>query len=138
MRKAGKQSVKGLGKTQPDPAQNIVHEGAKVPMGKSHESGVADSALLYNEFIVYGNNAHHAALPWDFPALPLPLTLRVHPRCVSDQDEVLAPGQVQVQHQLPLLKGSHGLLQPALTPGQLAKRRADRQPRCHAHNRWRF
>jgi len=56
MKKAGKQSVKGIGRTEPDPKTTIEHEGCTVPLGKPVAAagpGVADTSLLYNEFIVY-------------------------------------------------------------------------------------
>ena len=50
----GKASVKGLGKTAPDPAAAVTTEsGALVPLGAPKPSGVEDTALLYNEYIVY-------------------------------------------------------------------------------------
>ena len=50
----GKASVKGLGKTAPDPAAAVRTEsGALVPLGAPKPSGVEDTALLYNEYIVY-------------------------------------------------------------------------------------
>lgn len=50
----GKQSVKGIGRTYPDP--NEVHtlgDGVKVPIGKPIEDSQVASDLLYNEYIVY-------------------------------------------------------------------------------------
>ncbi|XP_048485241.1 poly [ADP-ribose] polymerase [Plutella xylostella] len=50
---AGKHSVWGMGRTQPDPAQNVVLEsGTIVPCGTPQQRDVSTS-LLYNEFIVY-------------------------------------------------------------------------------------
>lgn len=49
-----KQSVKGIGRTYPDP--NEVHTldgGVKVPIGKPVEDSKVASDLLYNEYIVY-------------------------------------------------------------------------------------
>jgi len=49
-----KHSTKGLGKTHPNPAEDYVDpNGVVTPMGKGIDSGVKDSSLLYNEFIVY-------------------------------------------------------------------------------------
>ncbi|CAK1553493.1 unnamed protein product [Leptosia nina] len=50
---AGLHSVWGLGRTQPDPAQNkILDDGVIVPLGKAVEN-TQKTSLLYNEFIVY-------------------------------------------------------------------------------------
>ncbi|CAK67664.1 unnamed protein product (macronuclear) [Paramecium tetraurelia] len=52
----GKHSTWGKGKTMPPPAQNIPFPGmpeVQVPIGKGAPSGVANTSLLYNEFIVY-------------------------------------------------------------------------------------
>ncbi|XP_065561172.1 poly [ADP-ribose] polymerase 1-like isoform X2 [Artemia franciscana] len=50
----GYQSVKGLGQTEPDPAESIkMKKDVEVPLGKAVKSGVKKSQLLYNEFIVY-------------------------------------------------------------------------------------
>ncbi|XP_075387171.1 poly [ADP-ribose] polymerase 1 [Tenrec ecaudatus] len=49
----GKHSVKGLGKTAPDPAASITLDGVEVPLGTGISSGVNDTCLLYNEYIVY-------------------------------------------------------------------------------------
>ncbi|CAL4074076.1 unnamed protein product, partial [Meganyctiphanes norvegica] len=50
----GKHSCKGLGRTQPDPAENkILEDGTIVPLGKGVSSEINDSSLLYNEYIVY-------------------------------------------------------------------------------------
>lgn len=50
-----KHSVKGIGRTYPDP--NEVHtldgSGVKVPIGKPIEDSKIVSDLLYNEYIVY-------------------------------------------------------------------------------------
>jgi len=56
MRKAKKHSTWGKGKTAPDPAGTVGlpgDPGLKVPMGKGQASGVDQTSLLYNEFIVY-------------------------------------------------------------------------------------
>lgn len=48
------QSTKGIGKFMPSPEGNYVEEnGCVIPMGKGAPSGVTDTTLLYNEFIVY-------------------------------------------------------------------------------------
>ncbi|EDL94827.1 poly (ADP-ribose) polymerase family, member 1 [Rattus norvegicus] len=49
----GKHSVKGLGKTAPDPSASITLDGVEVPLGTGIPSGVNDTCLLYNEYIVY-------------------------------------------------------------------------------------
>ncbi|KAK3784634.1 hypothetical protein RRG08_003441 [Elysia crispata] len=50
----GKHSTKGIGRTCPDPASDYTSpDGVVIPMGMSVDSGVNDSSLLYNEFIVY-------------------------------------------------------------------------------------
>ncbi|KAM8817182.1 poly [ADP-ribose] polymerase 1 [Rhynchonycteris naso] len=49
----GKHSVKGLGKTTPDPSASITLDGVEVPLGSGVPSGVNDTCLLYNEYIVY-------------------------------------------------------------------------------------
>ncbi|EPQ16369.1 Poly [ADP-ribose] polymerase 1 [Myotis brandtii] len=49
----GKHSVKGLGKTTPDPSASITLDGVEVPLGNGVSSGVDDTSLLYNEYIVY-------------------------------------------------------------------------------------
>ncbi|KAK2490421.1 hypothetical protein MC885_019038 [Smutsia gigantea] len=46
----GKHSVKGLGKTTPDPSASITVDGAEVPLGTGISSCVSDTCLLY---IVY-------------------------------------------------------------------------------------
>ncbi|TKC42061.1 hypothetical protein EI555_011832, partial [Monodon monoceros] len=46
----GKHSVKGLGKTTPDPSASITMDGVEVPLGTGISSGVNDTCLLY---IVY-------------------------------------------------------------------------------------
>ena len=51
---AGKNSVKGVGKTEPDPNDIYVTEdGVKVPYGKRTKSKAKKSQLFYNEYIVY-------------------------------------------------------------------------------------
>ncbi|XP_015781731.1 poly [ADP-ribose] polymerase 1 [Tetranychus urticae] len=51
---AGKHSVKGVGKTAPDPKKQKVIDGdVVVPCGPGVSTGVKDTSLLYNEFIVY-------------------------------------------------------------------------------------
>jgi len=49
----GKNSCKGVGKTAPDPADFAEMDGARVPLGKGQKNQGVDSALLYNEYIVY-------------------------------------------------------------------------------------
>ncbi|XP_049724171.1 poly [ADP-ribose] polymerase 1 [Elephas maximus indicus] len=49
----GKHSVKGLGKTTPDPSASITLDGVEVPLGTGISSGVNDTSLLYNEYIIY-------------------------------------------------------------------------------------
>jgi poly [ADP-ribose] polymerase len=50
----GKHSTFGMGKTMPDKADaHTTDDGVTVPFGKGVKSGVANSALLYNEYIVY-------------------------------------------------------------------------------------
>ncbi|XP_053460936.1 poly [ADP-ribose] polymerase 1 [Nycticebus coucang] len=49
----GKHSVKGLGKTTPDPSASITLDGVEVPLGTGISSGINDTCLLYNEYIVY-------------------------------------------------------------------------------------
>ncbi|XP_053201315.1 poly [ADP-ribose] polymerase 1-like [Panonychus citri] len=53
----GKHSVKGVGKTAPDPKKSkTIDEGVIVPCGPGKPTGVKDTSLLYNEFIVYDVN----------------------------------------------------------------------------------
>uniref|UniRef100_A0A2D4J526 Poly [ADP-ribose] polymerase n=2 Tax=Micrurus lemniscatus lemniscatus TaxID=129467 RepID=A0A2D4J526_MICLE len=49
----GKHSVKGLGKTAPDPISTASLDGADVPLGKGIPSGISNTSLMYNEYIVY-------------------------------------------------------------------------------------
>lgn len=49
----GKHSAKGLGKTIPDPSASITMDGVEVPLGTGISSGVNNTCLLYNEYIVY-------------------------------------------------------------------------------------
>ncbi|XP_049283298.1 poly [ADP-ribose] polymerase [Anopheles funestus] len=50
----GKHSVKGIGRTQPDPASSHIRpDGVEIPMGKGVSDEKIKSSLLYNEFIVY-------------------------------------------------------------------------------------
>uniref|UniRef100_A0A8C8R4N6 Poly [ADP-ribose] polymerase n=1 Tax=Pelusios castaneus TaxID=367368 RepID=A0A8C8R4N6_9SAUR len=49
----GKHSVKGLGKTAPDPSATVALDGVDIPLGKGIPSGIGDTCLLYNEYIVY-------------------------------------------------------------------------------------
>jgi len=50
-------STKGLGGTAPDPTQSEIEAGSKtkcsIPLGKCKSTGITDSELLYNEFVVY-------------------------------------------------------------------------------------
>ena len=49
----GYDSTKGLGKTEPEPGSSKELDGATVPLGKGVKSEVKDTALLYNEYIIY-------------------------------------------------------------------------------------
>lgn len=50
----GKHSCFGVGKTMPDKScSEVSGSGVTVPLGKGVSSGVVDTSLLYNEFIVY-------------------------------------------------------------------------------------
>ncbi|KAM9316020.1 poly [ADP-ribose] polymerase 1 isoform 3-T3 [Gastrophryne carolinensis] len=49
----GKHSVKGLGRTAPDPAATVQLDGVDVPLGKGITTNTSDTSLLYNEYIVY-------------------------------------------------------------------------------------
>lgn len=50
----GKHSVKGVGKTFPEPSQAVkLDDGVVVPCGNSVTDPKLKSDLLYNEFIVY-------------------------------------------------------------------------------------
>uniref|UniRef100_A0AAG5CZP2 Poly [ADP-ribose] polymerase n=1 Tax=Anopheles atroparvus TaxID=41427 RepID=A0AAG5CZP2_ANOAO len=50
----GKQSVKGIGRTQPDPsATHTRPDGVEIPLGKGVTKEELNSSLLYNEFVVY-------------------------------------------------------------------------------------
>uniref|UniRef100_A0A6P8QEZ4 Poly [ADP-ribose] polymerase n=1 Tax=Geotrypetes seraphini TaxID=260995 RepID=A0A6P8QEZ4_GEOSA len=49
----GKHSVKGLGRTAPDPAASITLNGVEVPLGKGVDTCISNTSLLYNEYIVY-------------------------------------------------------------------------------------
>lgn len=49
----GKHSVKGLGRTAPDPAATVQLDGVDVPLGKGVSTNINDTGLLYNEYIVY-------------------------------------------------------------------------------------
>ena len=49
-----KHSVKGCGKTEPDPNEtHVMSNGVKVPLGKGVETKVEKHTLLYNEYVVY-------------------------------------------------------------------------------------
>lgn len=49
----GKHSVKGLGRTAPDPSATVTLDGVQVPLGKGVNTNIDDTSLLYNEYIVY-------------------------------------------------------------------------------------
>ncbi|XP_004083528.1 poly [ADP-ribose] polymerase 1 [Oryzias latipes] len=49
----GKHSVKGLGRTAPDPSATVTLDGVQVPLGKGVQTNIDDTSLLYNEYIVY-------------------------------------------------------------------------------------
>ncbi|KAF7690537.1 poly [ADP-ribose] polymerase 1 [Silurus meridionalis] len=49
----GKHSVKGLGRTAPDPSATTTLNGVEVPLGKGINTNIDDTSLLYNEYIVY-------------------------------------------------------------------------------------
>lgn len=49
----GKHSVKGLGRTAPDPAATVQLDGVDVPLGKGMSTNINDTSLMYNEYIVY-------------------------------------------------------------------------------------
>ncbi|XP_034248574.1 poly [ADP-ribose] polymerase [Thrips palmi] len=50
----GKHSCKGVGKSEPDPAESVkTKDGVEIPLGKGVTDLEKDSTLLYNEYIVY-------------------------------------------------------------------------------------
>ncbi|XP_063079036.1 poly [ADP-ribose] polymerase 1 [Engraulis encrasicolus] len=49
----GKHSVKGVGRTAPDPSATVKLDGVEVPLGKGTNTNIDDTSLLYNEYIVY-------------------------------------------------------------------------------------
>ncbi|XP_067274128.1 poly [ADP-ribose] polymerase 1 [Pseudorasbora parva] len=49
----GKHSVKGLGRTAPDPRATVSLNGVDIPLGKGINTNIDDTSLLYNEYIVY-------------------------------------------------------------------------------------
>lgn len=49
----GKHSVKGMGRTAPDPNATVTLEDVQVPLGKGAHTNIDDTSLLYNEYIVY-------------------------------------------------------------------------------------
>jgi len=51
-----KHSTKGLGRTVPDPYQKGIIGDVEIPYGKPTQSDILNSALLYNEYIVYDVN----------------------------------------------------------------------------------
>ncbi|KFD59055.1 hypothetical protein M514_00218 [Trichuris suis] len=56
----GKHSVKGIGETMPDPAeQETTDDGVVIPLGKPVASNVKKTSLLYNEYIVYDISQLH-------------------------------------------------------------------------------
>ncbi|XP_053681345.1 poly [ADP-ribose] polymerase [Anopheles nili] len=57
---SGKHSVKGVGRTQPDPSGSHVRaDGVEIPLGKGIADDKVKSSLLYNEFIVYDVSQVH-------------------------------------------------------------------------------
>lgn len=47
-------SVKGVGKTHPDPAEMVtLPHGTNIPLGKPKQIATQSTDLLYNEYIVY-------------------------------------------------------------------------------------
>ncbi|GAA6079173.1 poly [ADP-ribose] polymerase 1, partial [Tachysurus ichikawai] len=46
----GKHSVKGLGRTAPDPSATVSFNGVDVPLGKGANTNIDDTSLLYNEY----------------------------------------------------------------------------------------
>ncbi|MBN3280331.1 PARP1 polymerase, partial [Polyodon spathula] len=46
----GKHSVKGLGKTAPDPSATVTLDGVQIPLGKGVSTNIPDTSLLYNEY----------------------------------------------------------------------------------------
>lgn len=49
-----KHSVKGIGRTEPDPKESYIREdGVEIPLGKGKVLDSKPSSLLYNEYIVY-------------------------------------------------------------------------------------
>ena len=50
----GKHSTKGVGRTQPDPAETVtLPDGVVVPLGKATRTPRTDTVLEYNEYICY-------------------------------------------------------------------------------------
>lgn len=49
----GKHSVKGVGRTAPDPSATVTLDGVQVPLGKGCNTNIDDTSLMYNEYIVY-------------------------------------------------------------------------------------
>lgn len=48
---SGKQSVKGMGRTTPNPAEaGVTASGAVIPYGKPKKAATANTVLLYNEY----------------------------------------------------------------------------------------
>ncbi|KAI0984775.1 hypothetical protein GJ496_007289 [Pomphorhynchus laevis] len=53
----GKHSTKGIGRTMPNPEEHqVMTDGVIVPSGKPISSGVSQTSLAYNEYIVYDVN----------------------------------------------------------------------------------
>jgi len=51
--KKGYQSVRGVGKTEPNPEKSKKLDGIEIPLGKPITNKAEKSSLLYNEYIVY-------------------------------------------------------------------------------------
>uniref|UniRef100_UPI00358E437B poly [ADP-ribose] polymerase 1 n=1 Tax=Myxine glutinosa TaxID=7769 RepID=UPI00358E437B len=71
----GKHSVKGLGKTVPDPSSTVKMDGMDVPKGKPVDCSINNCHLLYNEYIVYDvaqvNVKYLLKLNFNFTSHPL-------------------------------------------------------------------
>lgn len=51
---SNKHSTKGLGQTAPNPKEAVTtDDGVEIPLGKPKKTNVADTCLLYNEYIIY-------------------------------------------------------------------------------------
>ena len=53
VRRAGKHSLLGKGKTAPDPKGDATLGGMRVPLGTPKATAATGSSLLYNEYVVY-------------------------------------------------------------------------------------